>query len=118
MDDNKTKQNKINLNKKKNQNSSLISPTRPICLWDPLHSMEKQPKVDSFGRCVAYSLTEPVGHFEEHRCVPTTSKTQPKQESQAQEQVITATHVWQDFVQEFWPSSSLTTSPSSVTATA
>lgn len=71
------------------QDSTLCTPSRPLCLWDGNHSMP-EPE-DQWGRCRAYSQTS--------------DKTIHKasEEQYNQDENVVAANIWEDFCQSHWP---------------
>lgn len=71
------------------EDSTLCTPSRPLCLWDGDHSMP-DPE-DQWGRCAAYSRTS--------------SKTvhSASIEQYNQDENIVAVNVWEDFCRSHWP---------------
>jgi RNase H-fold protein (predicted Holliday junction resolvase) len=69
--------------------SSIITPSRPLCLWDGVHSTHE--KEDEWGRCSAYSRTSDK---EVHRA---------SEEQYNQDENVVAAQVWDDFCRVHWP---------------
>lgn len=77
-------------------NRMMMSPNRPLCLWDSGHIVPKQranPKkqVDSFGRCAQYGLPSTK---EEYRA---------SVEQYHEDELTVVQQVWNDFCKEHWP---------------
>jgi len=69
--------------------NNIVTPNRPLCLWDALHSTPERE--DEWGRCAAYARTS-------DKTVHVAS-----QEQYNQDENIAAVQVWEDFCQENWP---------------
>jgi RNase H-fold protein (predicted Holliday junction resolvase) len=73
------------------EDSNIITPNRPFCLWDGNHS--KGDSEDSFGRNVAYSRT-PSSEKQIHKA---------SEEQYFQDEGVVAAQVWDDFFRVHWP---------------
>jgi len=73
------------------QDSNIITPNRPFCLWDGNHA--QRDVEDGFGRSAVYSRT------------PSESKQIHKasEEQYFQDEGIVASQVWDDFFRVHWP---------------
>ena len=76
--------------------SSVLTPNRPVCLWDSEHRIpqqqgDPQQLVDSWGRCPAYAHTS---EKEQHLA---------SQEQYYEDEGIVAAKVWEDFSKVHWP---------------
>jgi RNase H-fold protein (predicted Holliday junction resolvase) len=71
------------------QDSNIVTPNRPLCLWDGEHST--QEKEDGWGRCAAYTRTSDK---QIHRA---------SEEQYNQDENIVAAQVWNDFSRVHWP---------------
>lgn len=76
--------------------STVMSPNRPLCLWDSGHIVHKQkenPKlnVDAFGRCAQYGNASTKG---EHVA---------SKEQYHEDELTVVQQVWNDFCKEHWP---------------
>ena len=74
------------------EDSSLCTPSRPLCLWDSNHAVASLgAEEDSWGRSPAYSTT--------------TTKTVHKasEEQYNQDEKVVASNVWHDFCLAHWP---------------
>ena len=86
------------------EEASLITPNRPLCLWDSQRA--QADKVDSFGRCSAYATTS-------SKALHVASE-----EQYHSDEGIVAAQVWQDFCQQYWPVEKEATSATKTTTTA
>ena len=77
------------LNDTTNNNNSVMTPNRPVCLWDSVHM--EQPPTDDWGRNPVYARTT-------NQTLHLASKEQYHQDEN-----IVAAQVWEDFVQTHWP---------------
>jgi hypothetical protein len=84
--------------------SSIFTPNRPLCLWDPSDVRRAQPPVDEFGRCAAYAQT----------AAPNKTVHSAEREQYFQEGRPGPAQVWEDFSRTFWPAPS----PAAATASA
>ncbi|KAG7337438.1 hypothetical protein IV203_034502 [Nitzschia inconspicua] len=84
--------------------NTVFSQNRPLCFWDANHV---QPtKLDAFGRSPEFART--------------TNKTVhlASQEQYHQDEKMSASQVWQDFCEQYWPKEQLQTVTTATTATA
>ena len=77
-------------------NNDVLSPSRPLCLWDSGHIIRKNQvnpnlQVDSFGRCAQYAKTSTKTVYE-------ASKAQ-----YYEDELTVVQQVWNDFCKEHWP---------------
>jgi RNase H-fold protein (predicted Holliday junction resolvase) len=75
------------------ENSNIITPSRPFCLWNDHQCQEKQEEPDVFGRSAVYSK------------IPSSDKHIHKasEEQYSQDENVVAADVWDDFVRVHWP---------------
>lgn len=69
--------------------NNVITPNRPLCLWDGVHPKTEQE--DEWGRCSSYSRTS-------DKQVHVAS-----QEQYYQDENVVAAQVWEDFCRVHWP---------------
>lgn len=75
---------------------NVLSPSRPLCLWDSGHILPKQKanprlQVDSFGRCAQYGNTS------------TKQVYRASKEQYHEDELTVVQQVWNDFCKEHWP---------------
>jgi RNase H-fold protein (predicted Holliday junction resolvase) len=69
----------------------VLTPSRPLCLWDSDHRIPDKSAEDDFGRCALYSKTS---NQTEHRAT---------KEQYFQDEQVVAAQVWDDFCKVHWP---------------
>jgi hypothetical protein len=69
--------------------SNVLSPNRPVCLWDGIH--KQQPPIDTWGRCSAYARTSSK---REHLA---------SRDQYYSSEGIVAAQVWDDYFKTMWP---------------
>lgn len=82
--------------------SSVITPTRPLCLWDSIHPTVETP--DEWGRSTAYGYNAEKDSQDDrqslkHKTIHKASEEQYHQK----EHLMSAQDVWRDFCGAFWP---------------
>jgi RNase H-fold protein (predicted Holliday junction resolvase) len=75
------------------EDSNIITPSRPFCLWNDYRSQEEEEKPDAFGRSAVYSRI-PSGDKHIHKA---------SEEQYSQDENVLAADVWDDFVRVHWP---------------
>jgi RNase H-fold protein (predicted Holliday junction resolvase) len=78
------------------KSQNLLTPSRPLCLWDSEHRIPRQlqdpeQSIDEFGRCASYCKTSKK---EEYRA---------SEEQYYQDENMVAAQVWEDFCKVHWP---------------
>eukprot|EP00934_Nitzschia_sp_Nitz4_P005085 Nitzschia sp. Nitz4//scaffold117_size69655//18167//18997//NITZ4_006018-RA/size69655-processed-gene-0.23-mRNA-1//1//CDS//3329533633//5075//frame0 len=74
----------------------VLSPNRPLCLWDcghimPKHRSNPRTNVDSFGRCARFVNTS------------TNSEYRASKEQYHEDELTVVQQVWNDFCKAHWP---------------
>ena len=92
-----------------NRTTHIFSPSRPICLWDSTGAAKNQPRVDGFGRSVAFTLSSSSSSDSCSSFSSSSSSSSlpmvhsARQLQYHQDESITAEQVWEDFAKTFWP---------------
>ena len=78
------------------ETGSVLSPSRPLCLWDSEHIAPKQKedplkRVDAYGRCASYATTSLQDEY----------RASENQYHEDENTVVV--RVWEDFCKEHWP---------------
>ena len=76
------------------EDSTIITPNRPFCLWDGNHS-SKEEEEDGFGRSVAYSRVPSKSNL--------VHRASKEQYCQDENENTAAAQVWDDFYRSHWP---------------
>lgn len=84
------------IDKSSNTENSMLSASRPLCLWDSGHIIPKQKanprlSVDSFGRCAQYGN------------ISTKNEYHASKEQYHEDELTVVQQVWNDFCREHWP---------------